>query len=262
MSDYPNLDAKYYHRHSFIQRSLVDGILQLHDFKQDERILDIGCGDGTISARLATIVHEGSVLGIDASLEMITFAKQHFPKKQFNNLRFKNIAAEKFCCDNQYSLITAFNSLYWIKDLNRTFSNIYHSLSHNGRVLALIYPLESPYWELFIQTFKTPAFSKWYDNSICAMWITTEEYIKMAKGFGFTVLCADTYVESVNYPDKQAFKDYVNGWLPCMFSSPNEVMNQYLNAVTELAWDLYGNDDGSAALPYKKLYLYLEKSIV
>jgi ubiquinone/menaquinone biosynthesis C-methylase UbiE len=46
---------------------------------RDEHILDVGCGDGKVTAELARAVPKGSVTGIDASPEMIRFARKTFP---------------------------------------------------------------------------------------------------------------------------------------------------------------------------------------
>jgi trans-aconitate methyltransferase len=43
-----------------------------------EHILDVGCGDGKITAELARAVPDGSATGIDSSPEMIRFARQKF----------------------------------------------------------------------------------------------------------------------------------------------------------------------------------------
>lgn len=254
------LDAEHYNDNSLRQKSLANGILPLHSFKSDESILDIGCGDGVITAQLATFAPEGKVLGIDLSSEMIDFAKQTFPQDKFTNLSFENLSAEGFCFDSQYSLITAFNSLYWVRDLPKAFGNIYQALTIKGKLLALLYPRESPYWDLFIQTFKNTKFSEWYNLSICPTMLTTEEYINLATKLGFKVLSADTFIEAPrSYANKEEFKDYVNGWLPCLLPASKDVLADYLDSVANLAWDRYKNSDGSANLPYKKLHLYLEK---
>jgi trans-aconitate 2-methyltransferase len=53
-------------------------VLALLDLKGSERVLDVGCGDGKITAEVATRVPRGEVLGVDASQDMITFASSHF----------------------------------------------------------------------------------------------------------------------------------------------------------------------------------------
>ena len=42
----------------------------------DERILDLGCGDGALTEHLASLVPRGCVIGIDASEGMIETAKK------------------------------------------------------------------------------------------------------------------------------------------------------------------------------------------
>lgn len=51
--------------------------------KVNEHILDIGCGDGKITVRLAAVVPQDEVMGIDSSSERINFARQrshHLPR--------------------------------------------------------------------------------------------------------------------------------------------------------------------------------------
>jgi len=43
----------------------------------DERVLDVGCGDGKVTAEVAARVPRGSVLGVDPSRDMIAFASSH-----------------------------------------------------------------------------------------------------------------------------------------------------------------------------------------
>jgi trans-aconitate methyltransferase len=69
-------------------------IAQLH-LRGDEHILDVGCGDGKVTAELARAVPKGSVAGIDASPEMIRFARKTFPPGKHPNLKFQIMDARE-----------------------------------------------------------------------------------------------------------------------------------------------------------------------
>ena len=69
-------------------------IAQLH-LRGNEHILDVGCGDGKVTAELARAVPKGSVTGIDASPEMIRFARKTFPPGKHPNLEFQVMDARK-----------------------------------------------------------------------------------------------------------------------------------------------------------------------
>ena len=57
----------------------------------DEKILDIGCGDGKITAKVARLVPRGSTVGLDNSREMISFAGANLPPVSWPNLKFQNM---------------------------------------------------------------------------------------------------------------------------------------------------------------------------
>ena len=61
----------------------------------NEHILDVGCGDGKVTAELARAVPKGSVNGIDASPEMIRFARITFPPDRHPNLAFQVMDARE-----------------------------------------------------------------------------------------------------------------------------------------------------------------------
>ncbi len=60
-------DADDYARNSGAQQKWAEELIAKLALKGSESILDIGSGDGKISARLARLLRDGSILGIDAS---------------------------------------------------------------------------------------------------------------------------------------------------------------------------------------------------
>src|SRR5262245_66260401 len=71
-------NASEYHRRSALQKWLAEKSLAGVDLAGSERVLDVGCGDGKITAEIAERLPTGSVVGIDPSEHMIDFARDHF----------------------------------------------------------------------------------------------------------------------------------------------------------------------------------------
>ena len=72
--------ALYEDRHSFVWEHGAE-LIDLLDPKPGERVLDLGCGTGHLTARIA---ERGAVVtGLDASVSMIAQARQNYPKLKF-----------------------------------------------------------------------------------------------------------------------------------------------------------------------------------
>ena len=64
-------NASEYYRRSALQKWLAARSLTGIDLSGSERVLDIGCGDGKITAEIAERLPSGSVVGVDPSAAMI-----------------------------------------------------------------------------------------------------------------------------------------------------------------------------------------------
>src|SRR5215471_12089582 len=56
--------------------------------RPDARVLDVGCGPGTITADLAARVPDGEVIGIDAARDVLAQARQEAERRGQRNVRF------------------------------------------------------------------------------------------------------------------------------------------------------------------------------
>src|SRR5277367_6388290 len=82
-------NAAEYAANSTVQQSWARELIAKLHLRGDEHVLDVGCGDGKVTAEIARAVPRGSVAGIDASAEMIGFARKTFPAGRFPNLKFQ-----------------------------------------------------------------------------------------------------------------------------------------------------------------------------
>lgn len=96
----------------------------------DERVLDLGCGDGALSARIAERVPAGEVIGIDDSQGMIDAAKK-FEREKLHFF-LKDIDELDGC--GEFDLIFSNAALHWVKDHPRLLANCHRSLRPGGAI--------------------------------------------------------------------------------------------------------------------------------
>jgi len=130
-----NWNPADYERSSSAQCSWAIGLISGLDIEGDESIMDIGCGDGKISATLASLVPRGRVIGIDLSSEMINFARSRYPKEDFPNLSFQVGNASALNFPEEFDLAVSFACLHWVKDHLPVLKGVHRSLRPGGKVL-------------------------------------------------------------------------------------------------------------------------------
>lgn len=130
-----NWDAAEYEKHSSPQQRWAHDVIRTLKLSGDEQILDIGCGDGKVTAALAALVPKGRVLGIDSSESMIAFARQRFPPGHYPNLQFCWGNATRLAYRCEFDLVMSFASLHWVSDHLAVLSGIKRSLTPGGRTV-------------------------------------------------------------------------------------------------------------------------------
>ena len=100
-----------------------------------ENILDLGCGDGKVTAEIAAAVPNGSVLGVDNSTSMIALAQNKYPVDKYPNLIFQLADARNLPFDLQFEVVFSNAALHWVRDHGPVLDGIYKSLCPAGRIL-------------------------------------------------------------------------------------------------------------------------------
>jgi trans-aconitate methyltransferase len=121
-------DGEEYRKASAHQKEWGDRLIQSLDLKGDERVLDLGCGDGELTARLALRVPQGSVLGIDASQGMIAAAGRH----RAHNLRFALQDINALDYEDAFDLVFSNATLHWVKGHQALLGRVCRALRSGG----------------------------------------------------------------------------------------------------------------------------------
>jgi len=127
-------DGKGYEQISDLQRHLAQRTLAELSFAGDERLLDVGCGDGFISRAIAARLPNGSVVGIDASPRMIETADAR-PDPPGSTIRFEvgDVLAMPYV--DEFDVVVSFNVLHWLVDQHGALSAIARATRPGGRVI-------------------------------------------------------------------------------------------------------------------------------
>lgn len=127
-------NAEEYAKHSSAQQIWARELIAKLQLRGSESLLDIGCGDGKVTAEIAAQLPEGDVLGVDSSPDMIALAKKHFPQNRYPNLSFELADASHLFFKEQFDIVFSNAALHWIKDHKPVISGIQKSLKAEGRI--------------------------------------------------------------------------------------------------------------------------------
>ncbi len=124
-------DGEKYKIASTPQKEWGESLISQISLHGNERILDLGCGDGYLTEQLAMLVPSGKVLGIDASVGMIQTAK----KICRDNLDFVHMDINSLCFSNEFDIIFSNAALHWVRDHDRLLKNSLAALKTDGILL-------------------------------------------------------------------------------------------------------------------------------
>src|ERR1700730_3809121 len=133
-------DAAEYSRRSGLQQAMAEEVLALLDLEGPERVLDVGCGDGKITAEIAARVPRGTVVGVDSSHDMIAFASSHFGPAVRPNLRFEVADARRLPFREEFDLVISFNALHWLPEQDAALRSIRSAMKSDGLAQLRLVP--------------------------------------------------------------------------------------------------------------------------
>ncbi len=118
----------YDSKHAFVF-AFGQGLVDLLQPQSEEYILDIGCGTGHLTAKIAE--SGASVIGIDSSPTMIAKAQATYPA-----LTFEVADARHFAFTKPFDAVFSNAVLHWIQDAETVVIQIAKSLKLGGRLVV------------------------------------------------------------------------------------------------------------------------------
>lgn len=250
----PEINAHAYTKNSEVQLSLADQLLESYSFKKDANVLDIGCGDGRITSDIAKKIPEGMIIGVDASKNMIDYAKTHYPSDETSNLHFLCQKAENLSLQQKFDNIVSFNCFHWVRPWKKTLALFYSLLSPSGEILMLTYPKDSPYYLPFHEA--VDHFPEYAGQAARATMFTAAELKAELEKLGMKLNLLEAYRETISYEDSAAMKDFTRIWLTSYIPLPEDQQEEFLDILVEKTIPhRIDKGDGKIHLPYTALFV-------
>lgn len=201
-------NAPEYARLSGLQAAMADEAIALLDLKGTERVLDVGCGNGKITAEIAARVPRGSVLGVDASAAMIAFASGDADRTSHPNLQFAVANAGHLPFQHEFDLIVSFNALHWIPEQADALRSIHSALKPDGLAqLRLVSKGERKSLEDVIEeTRRSALWARYFEGFHDPyLHLPPEQYAALAERQGLEVRRLHTEAKAWDFESRSAF---------------------------------------------------------
>ena len=240
-------NASGYFAQSGLQKSLADACLAGLSFEGHERVLDVGCGDGKITAEIAARVPRGSVVGVDPSAQMIDFAREHFGALH-SNLTFAVGDATRLTYRKAFELVVSFNALHWVIDQAAALAGIFAALVPGGRAVLQFVPQgERTSLEDVLE--QTSASARWCrsfrDHRPPYLHPAPAEYRALAEASGLRVEKIETRPGSWDFGSRAGFVDFARvTFVEWTRNLPPDEQDEFIRDVLDRYRDL---GDGSSA---------------
>lgn len=230
-------NAADYAANSVVQQTWARELIARLKLRGHEHLLDVGCGDGKVTAEIARALPGGSATGVDASAEMIAFARKTFPARKNPNLTFHVRDARKVGFDHQFDLIFSNAALHWVDDHQAFLRGAATCLRSGGRLVvscggrgnahdvfvALRPELRLRRWRPFFRRMPRPYF-----------FYSPEDYERWLPRFGFKTIRVRLAPKDATYGGRDGFAAWLRTtWLPYVQRVPADLREEFIAAVAE-----------------------------
>ena len=241
----------------------LDSYLSSGFFEGIEAVLDVGCGDGQITARLAKQFPKVQFVGCDISKEMIAFATQKYSPSDYPNLTFLQQDACHLGYKEQFDRVISFSSLHWISDQKLALKAIYAALKPGGKVVIRSTPKTSNN-DFKAASMKVILTLKWMTHFMnfksTNSFHSERDYRKIVSHIGFSIDHIEQKKRELVFADRDHLFPFLKGILTPLHHLPKEKKEEFLGDYYK-ALDHLGNvkGNGEISIHFDKIELALSR---
>lgn len=105
------------------------------DLKGDERVLDVGCGPGISTVKLAQLLPRGKAIGVDITDKMLEIARQRAKAHKLKNVTFlKEDAMSLSFPDETFDVVFSSYLLPWVPNVDQAIAEMHRVLKGGGKI--------------------------------------------------------------------------------------------------------------------------------
>ena len=228
-------NATDYAKNSTNQLTWARELIPKLQLKDNEALLDIGCGDGKITAQLAKALPNGKVVGIDNSKEMIKLARTTFPSEEHPNLSFELVDAETIPYQGEFDVAFSNAALHWVLDQKAVLRGVYRSLKPRGRILFQMAGKGNAFaiLGLFDTLRVMPQWKKYFDNfTFPYAFLDSTEYRALLEETGLKAVRVESFPRDMTFRDAEGLAGWIRTtWLPYTQRVPEQMRDGFVKEI-------------------------------
>jgi trans-aconitate 2-methyltransferase len=224
---YPSCIESYYNSPCSFHDRVKDLISQLQ-LRGDEKVLDVGCGDGRITAEISQYLPQGYVLGIDCFPEIIEFAKSKFDMENYPNLDFQLGDARNLEFENSFDVIVSFAALHYIHDHIPVLTRFKEALKPSGKILLSMNECSHNSIAFIVQELLLHS-NLAELKRLYYQFYSPAEYREMLKAVGFYINSVEVFSCRINDRSKQEIKQRIEKtWISLTSRIPPKIYDIFI----------------------------------
>jgi trans-aconitate 2-methyltransferase len=199
-----------YAKVSSLQRAMVEEVKAHLVLAVDDRVVDVGCGDGFLTRQIAAMVPGGLAVGVDASQRMVATAQAAGePTDSGPWFVVADVRALPF--GRQFDVAVSFNALHWVPEQQRALAQIAAVLRPAGRALIqLVCAGERASLEaVTMTTCRGPRWATWFDGFAAPfIHVVPDAYGALAASAGLTLANLEVTEHEWDFSSRNEFQHW------------------------------------------------------
>jgi SAM-dependent methyltransferase len=235
-------NAECYAKNARFVSDLGAAVLELLAPQRGEHILDVGCGDGVLTKRIADL--GCTVVGVDSSPDLVASARR---------LSLEIIETDATAMDfgPRFDAVFSNAALHWIKDADAVIHRVARALRPNGRFVAELggYGCVRTIQSALVEELDR----RGYDGSAAVPWYfpTPEDYGARLVKAGFDTSYMELIPRPTPIPDMMGWLTTFSGCFTALL--PPSERDEYLRCVCERLRPYLSDPDGNWTADYVRL---------